>query len=450
MRGSLFIKVFLGFWLVILAIVFSWNLTENYFQSQPRAHPPGPEHMEGPPQRFMLRLIYRLQTAPDPEIPSLVREVKETHGIDVYLLDRSGTELTGRTVPPELVELAARLEGRRRRVFAREGGRPMAAHEIHRREQGIVRVALLFPEKRHRLIGALIDSHRLRVLIALLISGLVCYGLSRLLTRRLSALQRAAGKIAAGDLDARLQVRERGGDETDALARDFNEMAEQLQARMRAQKQLLSDVSHELRSPLARIRVALALAQDAEEKRQDYLDRMEHETERLEALIQQLLSSQQSDPELDTHIDLVALLQTLCADASFEGAAEGKAVQLDTALEQAIVASSGDLLHRAFDNILRNALRHTKPQTTVSITLRRDGDQFLTDIEDRGPGLPEDELENIFEAFYRVEKARTPGDGNQGLGLAIVRHAIRIHGGQVAAGNTGKGLRISVRLPAGG
>ena len=268
------------------------------------------------------------------------------------------------------------------------------------------------------------------------------------MTGRLKQLRTASRQLATGDLAARIDVRDRGGDETDELARDFNSMAEQLQERIQAQKRLLSDVSHELRSPLARLRIALALAQEDRAGSADYLGRIERETERLEELIGQLLSTQGDAIELDSHIDLVPLLQQLCADAEFEGSASGARVEFYSDLGQALVASAGDLLHKSFDNILRNALAHTATGTAVQVTLEQLDDDFRVGIEDRGPGVPEDELDKIFESFYRVDTARTRGTGGYGLGLSIARRAIDQHGGRLEAANLAQGLAVTVTLPA--
>ncbi len=447
MRTGIFIKVFLGFWLVTITIVSSWIVMENYIEELPRDHRPPHGRDEGPPQRFILHLIYRLQTVSDESLPEVVDKVKQEHDITVYLLDRKGSEILGRSPPSSAIALAETLEGRKRRAFHRGKGQPMTAHEIYRSEQGVVRAVLVFPERKHKLLGFLINNHWMRLALALLVSGLVCYGLSLLMTRRLKQLQQAAGRIASGDLSARLKVRDKGGDETDELARDFNSMASQLEARVEAQRRLLSDVSHELRSPLARMRVAIALAQDAPEKSPDTLDRMEREAERLEALIQQLLSSQQEHPNLDKHIDLVALLRELVADATFEGEQSGKSVLLHTEVEQALVASSEDLLHKCFDNIIRNALRHTPGNSQVNVRLELEGTHYRVAITDQGGGLPEQELERIFDAFYRVDSARSRQDGGHGLGLAIAKRAALVHGGSIDAANSDNGLEVVVRLP---
>ena len=444
--GYLFIKIFFGFWLVTTAILGSWMLTSQYFESRPDGEQAGRLHA-GPPHRFMLRIIYDIQNLEDTELLAQLNRTSEQHGITVYLLDRQGDDLFDRPVPPTVKQLAEELRGRQRRAVRNAPGEHMLAHRVYRGEQGLLRAVFVFPPPRHGLLKALGSMLWLRIAIAVVVSGLICFLLSRLMTNRLKALQLASRRLANGELDTRLQVRDQGGDETDELARDFNTMAQQLQERIQAQKRLLGDVSHELRSPLARLRIALALAQEDSTKSAEYLQRIEQEAERLEELIGQLLATQAGDILLDTHIDLVPLLQHLCEDANFEGEAQGKEVIFTAHSEQAIVASSGDLLHKSFENILRNAVNHTRDNSRVDVTLERRDNSYCIGIEDRGPGVPAAELDRIFEAFYRVDTARTRDSGGYGLGLAIARRAILRHGGQLEAENTGSGLRVTVTLP---
>jgi len=433
--GYLFIKIFIGFWLVTTAILGSWMLTSQYFDARPDGEQAGPMR-PGPPHRFVLRLMYDMQNLDDAKLQALLIRTEDEHGITVYLLDRQGEDLLDRPVPPAVKRLAQELRGGRRRAFHNAPGEHMLAHTVYRGEDG------------HGLLGALGSMLWLRIALAILVSGVICFGLSRLMTNRLKALQLASRRLANGELDTRLQVRDKGGDETDELARDFNSMAQQLQERIQAQKRLLGDVSHELRSPLARLRIALALAQEDSAKSGEYLQRIEHEAERLEELIAQLLATQAGEIHLDTHIDLVPLLRHLCADASFEGQAQGVQVIFTAAIEQAIVASCGDLLHKSFENILRNAVNHTDENSCVTVSLAHRDGSFRVAIEDRGPGVPPEELDKIFGEFYRVDTARTRDSGGYGLGLAIARRAILRHGGGVDAANTGSGLLVTVSLPA--
>lgn len=445
--GNLFLRMFLGFWLMTITLLASWMLASNYLDSQPPGREWGGHKPPGPPHRFMLRTLYNLENLDGMALAAAVQAVRKKHGIRVYLVSHDGTDLLGRELPTEAAQAAQELEADRDKPVLKIPRRHLAAHRIYRRDEGAVAAVFIFPSHRGFILGALGDNRWLRIALVVLISGLVCFALSKLMTNRLKDLQLASRRLAEGELDTRLQVREKGGDETDELARDFNTMAQQLQVRIQTQKRLLGDVSHELRSPLARLRIALALAQERPENADAYMQRIEQEAERLEELIAQLLSTQSPDITLDTHIDLVPLLEHLCADANFEGQEAGKHFRFTTATQQAIVESSGDLLRKSLDNILRNALQHTAANTEVSVSLTVDAQHFCVAIEDHGPGVAEDELEKLFGEFYRVDTARTRESGGYGLGLAIAKRALVQHGGEVSAQNTGSGLRITVRLP---
>jgi signal transduction histidine kinase len=206
-------------------------------------------------------------------------------------------------------------------------------------------------------------------------------------------------------------------------------------------------VSHELRSPLARLRVALALAEEDRDNLRPHLQRIERETERLDQLINQLLSAGVAAVALDTHIDLVALLRQLCADANFEGRAKAVSVVFDSVPEQAVVASAADLLHKCFDNVLRNALWHSPADSTVRVELHEQPQAYSVSIQDQGQGVPAEQLDSIFNEFHRVEPARDRESGGYGLGLAIARRAAERHGGSIQAENAGDGLRVTVCLP---
>jgi two-component system sensor histidine kinase CpxA len=453
LRGNLFIKIFVGFWIVTTAVLGSWMLSSFYFESQYERVRPGAHQHPGrhpaPPHRVILRTLYDLQHASDEELKAVLARTASDHSIDIYLLRRDGSELFGRGLPDGAAALASQLGGMKRRAVVEVRGRHLLAHRVFREGEGMISAVFVLPRPSRGLLRALGDNLWLRLTLAIGISGLVCFALSRLMTSRLKELGRASRRLAQGDLDTRLAVRDHGGDETDELARDFNTMAAQLQERIDAQKRLLNDVSHELRSPLARLRVALALAEKDPEKLSSHLSRIERETERLDELIDQLLCTGVGEIPMDSHIDLAALLQQLCADAGFEGEQRGIRVTFQDHTRRAIVPSSGDLLRRSFDNILRNALHHTALNSEVSVHLGRQEDRFVITIDDCGPGVAEGELERIFGEFYRVDTARSRDSGGYGLGLAIARRSILRHHGQISASNTESGLRVTVSLPAG-
>ncbi|MEZ5571553.1 MAG: ATP-binding protein [Halioglobus sp.] len=445
--GNLFLRMFIAFWLMTVAVLGSWLLASNYFESQPPELESGDQKNPGPPHRFMLRVIYNLENQDEAELTKTVEDLHSDHGIRVFLVDRKGADMLRRDVPKSVSRMVDRLRKERRKTVITSPKGRIAGYRIYRENEGAVSAVFVFPSRRGFLLNLLGGNLWLRISLAVLISGIVCFFLSRLMTNRLKDLQLASRQLANGDLDTRLQVRERGGDETDELARDFNTMAEQLQARIQAQKRLLGDVSHELRSPLARLRIALALAQEKPANRPEYMQRIEQEAERLEELIGQLLASQTQDIVLDRHVDLVPLLTQLCMDANFEGQLAGKQFAFHADTAEALVDSAGDLLQKSFENILRNALQHTAEHSQVTVALSSQEDGYQVEIEDQGPGVPDADLENIFGEFYRVDTARARESGGYGLGLAIARRALMEHGGQVIAHNTGSGLRITVNLP---
>ncbi len=441
-KANIFVKVFLGFWLVSAIILASWLLTARYFDAMPDRHP-----TQGPPKQFMLRLFYQLQNVPDTELQLLLKRTKKQHNIEIFLIGRNGEDIYSRDLPPLVSSLAAELNRSHRRKSIDSPQGSMLAHFIHRDGSGTLRAVVVFKPRKPSVISLLNRNQGLRLALALIISGLLCYALSRALTGRLKKLQLAARQLAQGDLSTRIGVREHGGDETDELARDLNSMASQLDDKIQAQKRLLSDVSHELRSPLARLHIALALAQADPANNSQYIERIDLEAQRLETLIKQLLSSQGKKPAIDIYIDLVSLLSELCADASFEGEQSGKQVGFSSSLNQAVIPSYADSLKSCFENILRNAIKYTPDNTQVDVSLTQEDDNYVVRIQDRGNGVTEQDLEKLFDEFFRSDSARARETGGYGLGLSIAKRAVEQHGGKIGARNTGKGLSIIVTLP---
>lgn len=445
-KANLFVKVFLGFWLVSAIILASWLVTARYFDALPDRRPgPGPE---GAPRQFMLRLFYQLQHTSDEELPQILRDTKQKHNIEIFLLTNDGVDIYERQLIPGVAKIAQELDRRHRRRSLETPQGFMRAHFIHRDTQGPLRAVIVFEPRRAGLVSLLNKNIGLRLALAIIVSGLVCYTLSRAITRRIKNLQHAARQLAQGNLATRISVRDQGGDETDELARDLNSMAQQLDDKIQAQKRLLSDVSHELRSPLARLHVALALAQKDTRDNSQQLERIGLEAQRLEALIKQLLSTHSEKQEADTFVDLVQLMHDLCADAGFEGEPQGRKVVFSTCLKQAILPSYDDALKSCFENILRNAVKYTADNTSIQASLTRNDTSYVIRVEDCGPGVKEEELEKLFDEFYRSDDARQRETGGYGLGLAISKRAVLQHSGVIQAFNTDKGLAIVVTIPA--
>ena len=446
MRNRLFFKAFLGFWLVSICILVAGIAATRYLDLLPSDG--NRQGRPGPPPEYLVRLMYSLQNASNEELPALVEKTQARGNVTLYLLNRQGEEILGKDTPPEARRAADQLQGRKRRAFVESPQGRFLAHALYRREQGPLKVVAHF--KSHSPVrDVLLGNSWLRLVIAVLLSGALCYLATLLMTRRLATMSQVSRQLAQGNLEARIPVRERGGDETDDLARDFNVMADQLKQTIQAQRRLLQDVSHELRSPLARLKIALAMAQDHPDTAAQYLSRMEKETDRLNDLIGQLLTIQSAAVTLDRHIDLVKLLETVTSDAQFEANTEQQSVQVlfDCDLEEAIVATAGDLLQKGFENIVRNAIKYTQPDTVVTVSLQHKDSEYVVTVTDEGPGVPAADLENIFAAFYRIDQARGRDSGGYGLGLAISKQAIAQHHGNIVAANTTGGLQITVSLP---
>jgi signal transduction histidine kinase len=296
-----------------------------------------------------------------------------------------------------------------------------------------------------------------------LLGGIFCYGLARYLTSPVAKLRAATREFASGNLSARVGPTMRGRrDELASLANDFDEMAEKIQLLIDSQRRLLGDISHELRSPLARLNVALELArQRSGVEALSALERIQREAEILNEMIGQLLALtrlESGSSEIQkTDFDLEPLVQDVVKDADFEARARHRSVKLGPT-EKALVNGVPTLIRRAIENVVRNAVHYTAANTAVEIKLFCDSettavsgkvmdDQVVIVVRDHGPGVPEEALKEIFRPFYRVDEARDREAGGAGLGLAIADRAVRLHGGTVTAANAaGGGLEVRIML----
>lgn len=292
----------------------------------------------------------------------------------------------------------------------------------------------------------------LRLLGLLVTAILVCYVLARYLTSPIVKLSFAARDFAAGNLSTRVTpLIGKRGDEFGKLAADFDEMAERIELLLKSEKRLTRDISHELRSPLARMNVALELARKkAGPESIAVLSRIETEAERLNEMIGKLLTLSKLESGgagvSMVRIDLTNLVSDIASDADYEAKANNRAVRFAS---DAVCRIDGSeyLLRSAVENVVRNAVRYTEPGTTVEVGLAVSGPSAIISVEDHGGGVPEAELDNLFRPFYRVAEARERSSGGVGLGLAIARRAVLAHDGSIEAANTGRGLKVTIRLP---
>lgn len=293
-------------------------------------------------------------------------------------------------------------------------------------------------------------------LTALVVSILVSLMLSHFIVKPVRLIREAGQKVALGDLSVRVSHKVEGRqDDIALLAVDFDFMTQQIHNLLEKQKRLMRDVSHELRSPLARLEAIFSLARQKIDKQGErlesgYIDRMESESERLNSLIGSILvfTRLESGNEIDRHTtDLVDLLNVIAEDTSIEGYEQNKDVMVN-GVAKCVMKVDSALIQSAFENIIRNALRYTKPDSNVEVHVSDLIKEVKVEIHDHGPGVPEQDLASLFEPFFRVEASRAHKMGGGGIGLAIVERAILLHKGTVKAENRNEGgLKVTVTLP---
>ena len=278
------------------------------------------------------------------------------------------------------------------------------------------------------------------------------YLLALHLTSPLRSLQKAVERFGKGDLGAR--VGSRRHDEVGRLARTFDTMADRMETLLTAERRLLLDISHELRSPLARLAVATELARSGEpEAREAALNRIEKEAERLNSLVGELLQVTRAEGDPSSlrkePVRVDELLANLVGDCSVEAEARGCRLEMK---KPPVVTIHGDpeLMRRAVENVVRNAIRHSPQGSPVEVWLENGGPGARIRVRDYGPGGPEEHLPHIFDPFYRVDTDRNRTSGGVGLGLAIARRAVELHKGRIEAHNSNPGLVMEIDLPAGG
>lgn len=450
---SLFTRVFLSFWLAILAFaVAATAITAVNFVA-----------LASEPRAVTLEAEEALRTGGIDALKRwLAARNAKQRGQRTLVIDESGREILGQAPP--------RRPGppdERGPAFGRPGP-PMPPPGADRGPPGArIRaldgssyVVLFDPPPKRGPFSPPFSAAAQAVLfgLAIAISGLVSYLLARSISRPLQSLQGAAKQLASGRLASRTspEVAERS-DEIGDLAREFDAMAERLSALVTARQQLLRDLSHELRSPLARLQMAVDLARQSSPAAAAPLDRIEREGERLEGLIRQILQYARLERDPGTlslkEVDLAEIIQEVVHDAEFESQAAPGRIGIVLPEDAGALRMRADpqLLHAALDNLVRNALRHGG-DGVIEVSAERRLGSISVGVRDHGPGVPDPELERIFEPFYRVAVARTERarDGG-GIGLAVAAKAVELHGGCIVAANAADGgLRMTIDLPVGG
>ena len=454
-KTRIFIKIYLWFWLATALVVATQMTLDHLTESGPPF-----EHIRhelGKPLAFFGQMAMDHYLRGEiSSLSHLARLFKESTGIDAYLLDKEW-EVGNRQLQDGSAQLAARVAQSGALQTSLLHDTLVVALPVSAGETGrfiVVGEAAFRPPPppfmRPPLAGA-------RILIVLIVSGLVCYSLARYLTSPVIVLRQATRRFAAGDLSVRVgrDIGKRK-DEFSELANDFNYMAEQIGLLMALQKQLLADISHELRSPLARLKVALELVRrQTGPEAAKALNRIEQETDLMNEMIGHLLTLRRIESGTEQiemkPLDLSHMVRQIASDAAFEAVGENRQIILSE-MDECRVVGNEELLRRAVENVVRNAIRYTPENTSVDIRVRKtlQGAAAYADIEvrDHGPGVPDSHIANLFRPFYRVSGARERITGGAGLGLAITERALKLHHGNATARNAPDGgLIVTIQLP---
>lgn len=450
---SLFLKILAWFWLASALVLLAQFLTTEATRRQE----PRPPFMGGQYTIFAQTAIEKLERDGRPAALEYLDALDRTAHTRAFIFDRDGNEVTGRQATPAALEAA--------KGIGEEGeGRPMRAGDSEWRARKVTGKAgtpyVVVSESRRpgppppfpffpRVWWA-------QLLTFILSAGIVCYLLARYLSSPIVKLRDATRKLAEGDLTARVGLTARRRDELVDLGRDFDVMAERIETLMTSQQRLLHDISHELRSPLTRLNIALELARQGDPADASWaMDRIDRESQRLNALINQLLTLARMESaataQAKTTVNLQDLVGEVALDADFEAKTQGKAVRV-VRDEAGFLQGDELLLRSAIENVVRNAVMYTREGTEVEIGLchrQVQGDEAaLIQVRDHGQGVPPAALADIFRPFYRVGDARDRQSGGVGLGLSISQRAVEVHGGTITASNAaGGGLLVEIVLP---
>jgi two-component system, OmpR family, sensor histidine kinase CpxA len=450
MIRTIYTKIFLWFWLATIAVTASVLILTLVTGAQPLGH------------RWMSRTLdFYARAAVDfyghggaPELKRYLDDVGQHSGIHAVLIDPQGRNILARPIPPgcETVLEKARATGRAQFAI---GLRWNGASIVTRAEGQYILVAQVLPVRGLWTPG-MFAATLARFLIALVSAGILCWLLARHIASPIRTLQTVASRIAGGDLSVRaMPALPARNDELADLARDFDRMAERIEALLQRQQEMLGNISHELRSPLARLGVSLELVRRGET---DAVERMQADLDRLDELIGQILTltrlQHSNDQKPESLVNLRTLVESIAEDARFEGQTEGKSVVVQHA-EDCSLKGDPLLLRSCIENVVRNAMRYTAPKTDVEVRLTlgnaSPGSARLAHIvvADHGPGVPPEALPHLFEPFYRVAASANLSTNGTGLGLTIAQRVAEHYGGSVTARNrTTGGLEIEIRLPA--
>lgn len=448
-------KIFIWFWIVIFSVIAATTVVVHQLQPEPEYSPMNQRHLTHLTKKARF-LANKTQWVSDPE--TTFKQPAFSRHRPFIVVSRDKHKTFSNVPLPRSIN--------KRQIFRlANSAYPQVVHFGDLRIEGPV--AFSVDAQEYHLFSLHLPRSRtpsarirdlpiwLRIVLPLILSAILSYLLARSLANPILKLRGSTQELAKGNLDARCISVSARQDELGKLGQDFDSMAEKISALVSAQQRLLGDVSHELRSPLARLRLASGMLLDANDTgKERLLAQIERESERLDNMLSDVLRLSRLENQLklpeSQPIEINEFLRLLVGDLQIEAEADQKHI-ISKFDGHHTIQGNPPLLASALENVLRNAIKYTEPTTNVIVNLSRsDNTQGINiTIEDFGTGIDTENVERIFEPFYRESTSRTRQTGGTGLGLAISKRAILQHGGQITAQNapTHSGLIVTIFLP---
>ena len=461
--SRLYLKIFLTFWLITATIIVGTNVVVHWFDFTPDGNLQNSHlnHDDEPAKRLLFQMAGSVINRNAADIKKDIRALPAWSSPFIFALDEENQDVLNRLLPPGVLMMAEQLNAKHPYEKLQDRNRKLFGRYITLNDGEVIKLITISDgldegPDRDIIWELFINNIWPLLLVSILVSGSACFLLARHFTSSINRLQETIQKVSRGDLSARVSKYFSGRkDEIASLGHDFDHMTARLEKAMLEQKRLIKDVSHELRTPLARLQVALALAQQRSKGTVDgELNSIKQAADYLGNIITEILSLPVHDQQgwqLDDTLDLVGLLSSI--KENYEQMASEKSITITFTryFNEALVATYGNMLVGVFENIIRNAIHYTPQHGKIDIRLSRKSEEdiFTIAISDSGTGVPDADLNDIFQPFFRTDSARDRESGGHGLGLAIAHRSVTLHFGKIwAENNRDGGLKIIVEIPA--
>lgn len=453
--GRIYIRVFLIFWVATTILVIGSSVAIHLYNLGPDKHFSSQDSKD-PGDRFLRELVSEAINYDYQQVELGLKAMPAWSTRYFFIINENGDDMLGRNVPPIRRLILEQLSAEKPYFKGGLKGKLIYARRFQLNDGHNLRVISFPPIDQTFNWRLFLYNFWSFLLPTILISGAGCLYLARYLTADIKTLTNATQRLAKGDWNVRISDHfGKHPGEIAELGAAFDNMAFQLRQSMLEQKRLIKDVSHELRSPLARLQVALAIAQQrANPEVQPELERIKSAADYLNDVISDILSlpiNEEGEWELADVVELNSLINVVIESCKDEASEKNVSLKITSEVDETLVMTRGNTLFSVLDNIVHNALHHTNPNTAITVKLKLNSDNNPEiSVSDQGPGVDEQHINDIFKPFFRTDEARDRSSGGYGLGLSIAHRTVLLHGGNIYAANNknAQGLTVTFNIPA--